>query len=172
MYYFLITKENLNTPSIFKQQCRAFEALKTRRILPKFRRLDNVPTVASMDIATCEDILFHVRRVVREALVRLQAGDAHNQFSFAACPAPLLFWMQSATSKTDGAQKLQISPRGFRFPRPVTATTGCHHLDVPLQTSDHRQPGFYQKTTVHHHEMFLQSTTCLRVLLPPLLLLM
>ncbi|KAH8027793.1 hypothetical protein HPB51_010358 [Rhipicephalus microplus] len=43
VYNFLITKENLNTPSIFRQQCRAFEAFKTRRILPKFGHLDNVP---------------------------------------------------------------------------------------------------------------------------------
>ncbi|KAH8019834.1 hypothetical protein HPB51_022568 [Rhipicephalus microplus] len=76
-----------------------------------------------------------------------------------------------ATSKTDHAQKLQISPPGFCFSRRVTATTQLHHLDVPLQSFGHRQPGLYQKTTMHHHEMFLQGTTCLRVFLPPLLLL-
>ncbi|KAH8028592.1 hypothetical protein HPB51_017718 [Rhipicephalus microplus] len=94
VYKFLITKENLSTSSIFRQQCRAFEALKTRRILPKFGRLDNVLTVASMDVATCEDIPFLVRRVVREELVRLQAGDVHHQCSFAACPEPPPYCMR------------------------------------------------------------------------------
>ncbi|KAH8042310.1 hypothetical protein HPB51_021394 [Rhipicephalus microplus] len=155
---------------VTRQQCRAFEALKTRRILPKFGRLDNVPTVASIDVATCEDIPFLVRRVVREELVRLQAADVHHQCSFASCPEPIA-GCESATSKTDHAQKLQISPRGFRFPRWVVATTGCHHLDVPLRTSDRRQPGLYQKITMRHHKMFLRSTTRLRVLLSPLLLL-
>ncbi|KAH8022958.1 hypothetical protein HPB51_006388 [Rhipicephalus microplus] len=61
VYNFLVTKENLNTP-IFRQQCREFEALKTWRILPKFGRLDNVPTVESMDVAACEDIPFLVCR--------------------------------------------------------------------------------------------------------------
>ncbi|KAH8025794.1 hypothetical protein HPB51_012116 [Rhipicephalus microplus] len=78
---------------------------------------------------------------------------------------------ESATSKTDRAQKLQILPRGFRFPRRVAATTGCHHLDVPLRTSDRRQQGLYQKITMRLHKMCLLSTTRLRVLLPPLLLL-
>ncbi|KAH8023785.1 hypothetical protein HPB51_016839 [Rhipicephalus microplus] len=94
VYSFLITKENLNTPSTFRQQCRAFEALKTRRILPKCGRLDNVPTVASMNVATCEDIPFLVRRVVREELVLLQAGDVHHQCSFATCPEPPPYWMR------------------------------------------------------------------------------
>ncbi|KAH8018460.1 hypothetical protein HPB51_006992 [Rhipicephalus microplus] len=78
---------------------------------------------------------------------------------------------ESAKSKTDYAQKLQILPRGFCFPRRVTATTGCRHFEVPLRTPDRRQPGLYEKTTMRHHKMFRRSKTRLRVLLPPLLLL-
>ncbi|KAH8026673.1 hypothetical protein HPB51_023913 [Rhipicephalus microplus] len=88
VYKFLIKKKNLNNPSIFREQCRAFEALKTRKILLKFGRLDIVPTAASMNVTACEDIPLLLRRVVREELVRLQAGDAHYQCSFAACPEP------------------------------------------------------------------------------------
>ncbi|KAH8022318.1 hypothetical protein HPB51_023371 [Rhipicephalus microplus] len=119
VYNFSITKENLNTPSIFRQQCRAFEALKTRRILPKFGRLDYVPTVANMDVATCEDIPFLVRRVVREVLVRLQAGDVHHQCSFAAWPEPPPYWIrerhvenQPRTETADFTPRLPFSPTG------------------------------------------------------------
>ncbi|KAH8040957.1 hypothetical protein HPB51_013239 [Rhipicephalus microplus] len=107
------------TKSKVGQQCRAFEALKTRRILPKFGRLDNVPTVASMDVATREDIPFLVRRVVREELVRLQAGDVHHQCSFAACPEPPPYWMrerhvenQPRTETADFTPWLPFSPTG------------------------------------------------------------
>ncbi|KAH8032553.1 hypothetical protein HPB51_026006 [Rhipicephalus microplus] len=119
VYNFSVTKENLNTPSIFRQQCCAFKALKTRRILPKFGRLDNVPTVASMDVATCEDIPFLVRRVVREELVRLQAGDVHHQCSFAACPEPPPYWMRERhvenrprTETADFTSRFPFSPTG------------------------------------------------------------
>ncbi|KAH8039616.1 hypothetical protein HPB51_007816 [Rhipicephalus microplus] len=102
-----------------RQQCRAFEALKTRRILPKFRRLDDVPTVASMDVATCEDISFLVRRVVREELVRLEGGDVHHQCSFAACPEPPPYWMRERhaenrprTETEDFTPRLPFSPTG------------------------------------------------------------
>ncbi|KAH8021748.1 hypothetical protein HPB51_016812 [Rhipicephalus microplus] len=47
-----------------------------------------------MDIAACEDIPFLLRRVVREELIRLQAGDVHHQCSFAASPEPHPYWMR------------------------------------------------------------------------------
>ncbi|KAH8036766.1 hypothetical protein HPB51_004849 [Rhipicephalus microplus] len=109
----------MSTPSIFRQQCRAVEALNTRRILPKFGRLDNVPTVASMDVANCEDIPFLVRRVGREELVRPQAGDVHHQCSFAACPEPPPYWMRERhvenrprTETADFTPRLPFSPTG------------------------------------------------------------
>ncbi|KAH8036420.1 hypothetical protein HPB51_000371 [Rhipicephalus microplus] len=103
----------------YSQQCRTFEVFKTRRILPKFSRLDNVPTVASMDVATCEDIPFHVRRVVLEELVRLQAGDVYYQCSFAACSEPSPYWMREQhvenrphTETADFILRLLFSPTG------------------------------------------------------------
>ncbi|KAH8024207.1 hypothetical protein HPB51_022268 [Rhipicephalus microplus] len=81
------------------------------------RRLDIVTTVASMDVATCEDIPFIARRVVREELVRLQAGDVHHQCSFAACPEPPPYWMRERhvenrprTETADFTTRLPVSP--------------------------------------------------------------
>ncbi|KAH8038596.1 hypothetical protein HPB51_002235 [Rhipicephalus microplus] len=153
VYNFLITKENLNTPSIFRQQCRAFEALKTRRILPKFGRLDNVPTVASMDVATCEDISYLVRRVVREELVRLQAGDVHHQCSFAACPEPPPYWMRERhvenrprTETADFTPRLPFSPDGS-WPPPdvIISTCRCGPPTVVNQASTRRLLCFITK---------------------------
>ncbi|KAH8029282.1 hypothetical protein HPB51_024707 [Rhipicephalus microplus] len=72
-----------------------------------------------MDVATCEDIPFLGRRVVREELVRLQAGDVHNQCSFAACPEPPPYWMRERhvenrprTETADFTPRLPFSPTG------------------------------------------------------------
>lgn len=68
VYNFLITKEDLASAADVVRHCRAFETLKTRRITPKFGRLANVTTVASLDISATEDIAAVVRRIVREEL--------------------------------------------------------------------------------------------------------
>ncbi|KAH8020992.1 hypothetical protein HPB51_011359 [Rhipicephalus microplus] len=112
-----------NEEDVRRQQCRAFEALKTRRILPKFGRLDNVPTVASMDVATCEDISYLVRRVVREELVRLQAGDVHHQCSFGACPEPPPYWMRERhVENRPRTETADFTPR-----LPFSSTGRGHH---------------------------------------------
>ncbi|KAH7932173.1 hypothetical protein HPB51_029486 [Rhipicephalus microplus] len=108
----------------YDRQCRAFEALKTRRILPKFGRLDNVPTVASMDVATCEDIPLLVRRVVEEELVRLQAGDVHHQCSFTACPEPPPYWMRERHVEN----RPRTEAADFTPWFPFSPTSRGHHL--------------------------------------------
>ncbi|KAH8030027.1 hypothetical protein HPB51_006459 [Rhipicephalus microplus] len=72
-----------------------------------------------MDVATCEDISYLVRRVVREELVRLQAGDVHHQCSFATCPEPPSYWMRERhvenrprTETADFTPRLPFSPTG------------------------------------------------------------
>ncbi|KAH8029670.1 hypothetical protein HPB51_002227 [Rhipicephalus microplus] len=122
-----------------------------------------------MNVATCEDIPFLVHRVVREELVRLQAGDVHHQCSFAACPEPPPYWMRER--HVENRPRTETADFTPRLPLSLTCCgpTGCHHLDVPLWTSDRHQPGLYQKITMRHHKMFLRSTTRLRALLPPLL---
>lgn len=68
VYNFLITKEDLASAADVMRHCRAFEALKTRRITPKFGRLANVPTVASVDTSSPEDVATIVRKIIREEL--------------------------------------------------------------------------------------------------------
>ncbi|KAH8021752.1 hypothetical protein HPB51_016816 [Rhipicephalus microplus] len=72
-----------------------------------------------MDVTTCEDIPFLVRRVVREELVRHQAGDVHHQCSFAACPEPPPYWRRGhhvenrpRTETADFTPRLPFSPTG------------------------------------------------------------
>ncbi|KAH8019465.1 hypothetical protein HPB51_019487 [Rhipicephalus microplus] len=77
-----------------------------------------------MDVATREDIHFFARRVVQEALVRLQAGDAHHQCSFTACPEPPPYWMRELhvenrprTETADFTPRLPFSPTGHSHHR-------------------------------------------------------
>ncbi|XP_077532506.1 uncharacterized protein LOC144144881 [Haemaphysalis longicornis] len=73
VYHFLISREKLESAADVIQQCRTFEALKTRRITPKFGRLTNVTTVASVDDNPPPDLADTIRRIVREELARHQA---------------------------------------------------------------------------------------------------
>lgn len=68
VYNFLITKDDIASPTDVVSHCRAFEKLKTQRILPKFGRLANVTTVASVDVGPSDDIALMIRRIVREEL--------------------------------------------------------------------------------------------------------
>lgn len=70
VYQFLIAKENLTSVAEVMQHCRTFEALKMRRIAPKFGRLANVPTVASVEACSPFDLSSTIRQIVREELLR------------------------------------------------------------------------------------------------------
>ncbi|XP_077547973.1 uncharacterized protein LOC144160607 [Haemaphysalis longicornis] len=72
VYNFLIGREKLESASDVVQHCRTFEALKKRRITPKFGRLANVTTVASVDVTPPPDYAETIRRIVREELLRHQ----------------------------------------------------------------------------------------------------
>lgn len=69
VYNFLIGKDNLETMSDVIRRCRTFETLKTRRIAPKFGRLANVTTVASVDTNPPTDLSSTIRQIVREELL-------------------------------------------------------------------------------------------------------
>ncbi|XP_077557041.1 uncharacterized protein LOC144170904 [Haemaphysalis longicornis] len=64
VYNFLIGREKLESASDVVQHCRTFEALKKRRITPKFGRLANVTTVASVDETPPPDFAETIRRIV------------------------------------------------------------------------------------------------------------
>lgn len=70
VYQFLIGKESLGTVTDVIRHCRTFETLKMRRITPKFGRLPNVTTVASVDEHTPFDLASTIREIVREELTR------------------------------------------------------------------------------------------------------
>lgn len=70
VYTFLISKDSLTTVEDVIQHCQTFAALKTRRIAPKFGRLPNVATVASLDDTQAMDFSSTVRQIVREELRR------------------------------------------------------------------------------------------------------
>ncbi|XP_077529327.1 uncharacterized protein LOC144141670 [Haemaphysalis longicornis] len=70
VYNFLIGKDNLNTVTDVIRHCRTFEAMKARRITPKFGRLANVTTVASVDVSSSADLSATIRQIVREELLR------------------------------------------------------------------------------------------------------
>lgn len=70
VYQFLIAKEHLSSVTDVMKHCRTFEALKMRRIAPKFGRLSNVPTVASVDASPLSDLSSTIRQIVREELLR------------------------------------------------------------------------------------------------------
>lgn len=72
VYHFLIGREKLESAADVIQQCRTFEALKLRRITPKFGRLANVTTVASVDDCPPSDLADTIRHIVREELLRHQ----------------------------------------------------------------------------------------------------
>ncbi|KAH8029066.1 hypothetical protein HPB51_022234 [Rhipicephalus microplus] len=72
VYNFLIGKDCLNSVSDVTKHCRTSESLKMRRISPKFGRLSNVPTVASVETVPPNDLALTIRQIVREELLRCQ----------------------------------------------------------------------------------------------------
>ncbi|KAH8030082.1 hypothetical protein HPB51_006514 [Rhipicephalus microplus] len=70
-----IGKDTLASVADVIQHCRTFETLKARRITPKFGRLANVTTVASVDVPPTSpcDLASMIRQIVREELGRRDA---------------------------------------------------------------------------------------------------
>lgn len=95
VYHFLIAKENLSSVSDVIRHCRTFEALKTRRITPKFGRLANVTTVASIEESPSQSLLCAIREIVRDEMSRREqlvrpngfGGDVYARPTYGgACP--------------------------------------------------------------------------------------
>lgn len=104
VYTYLISKENLNSTVDVIRHCRTFEALKLRRITPKFGRLANVTSVASVDVTAAVPMADMIRQIVREELLRQQdpiarAEDPREGCALQAEP------LTTSTSRipTDGA---------------------------------------------------------------------
>ncbi|KAH8040458.1 hypothetical protein HPB51_010424 [Rhipicephalus microplus] len=100
-----MTADNLNTVSDVIRHCRTFEALKTRRITPKFGRLANVTTVASVDASPQTDLSATIRQIVREELLRHEEQTryavprcASVAFRDAVCASPPATWQHSVNA--------------------------------------------------------------------------
>ncbi|XP_077491779.1 uncharacterized protein LOC144102362 [Amblyomma americanum] len=72
VYNFLISKDSLKSTADVIKHCTAFEALKLRRVVPKFGRLANVTSIASVDVAAPVSMADMIRQIVREELLRYQ----------------------------------------------------------------------------------------------------
>ncbi|XP_049520780.1 uncharacterized protein LOC125944395 [Dermacentor silvarum] len=104
VYNFLIGKDSLASVSDVMKHCRTFEALKMRRITPKFGRLANVTTVASIDMSSSFDLASTIRQIVREELDRHTETTRRlpdvSDASFSQAPAtspPLNGWQPSVS---------------------------------------------------------------------------
>lgn len=109
VYHFLIGKENLGTVADVIRHCRTFETLKMRRITPKFGRLPNVTTIASVDDSASFDLASTIREIVREELTRHGHSLPHGA---SPIPVPTRHVDIAAT----GAEGYNYSPRSP--PRP------------------------------------------------------
>ncbi|XP_077519825.1 uncharacterized protein LOC144129553 [Amblyomma americanum] len=105
VYNFLISKDSLKSTADVIKHCRAFEALKLRRIVPKFGRLANVTSIASVDVAAPVSMANMIRQIVREELLRYQdpvrRDDAQQDgCAFQTEPAtPSTSWVPAGVSQ-------------------------------------------------------------------------
>lgn len=120
VYQFLIAKDNLTSVSDVIRHCRTFETLKTRRITPKFGRLANVTTVASVEETPSQTLLSTIREIVRDELLRRDqlarpSGFADTHYPFQA-PAPAWPSMNTPPSVnvTDFVYRDNLDPSRLR----------------------------------------------------------
>ncbi|KAH8031730.1 hypothetical protein HPB51_020704 [Rhipicephalus microplus] len=109
------------------------------------------PLSQSMDVTTCEDIPFLARRVVREELVRLQAGGVPHQCSFAACPEPPPYWMRERhVENRPRTETADFTPR-----LPFSLTGPGHHW---MSSTRRAAAGIRQSPTRPVSEDYYAST--------------
>lgn len=154
VYTFLISKDSLTTVEDVIQHCQTFAALKTRRIAPKFGRLPNVATVASLDDTQAMDFSSTVRQIVREELRRhddlMHCVDT-NHASHLLQDASRSAWvdcppLQSAPLRrtpVDGYPPRDVPPRRERVPAEL-------YPSVNSASFDGHRPSFEQATHTSH----------------------
>lgn len=140
VYNFLISREHVDSVSDVVRHCRTFETLKTRRIVPKFGRLANVTTIASVDESPSADLSSTIRQIVREELLRhqelardvIRQPDAYYPQHMAPA-APCASW-QPAVCVTD------VNHRGAPWPREDTFTPEHRPAEHPRPSRFARRP--------------------------------
>lgn len=104
VYSFLIAKDNLASVADVIRHCRTFEQLKTRRVTPKFGRLANVTTVASIDNDQSLDLASTIRQIVREEL-SLHSQVTHRD-TYHPCSSPAVETTVSSFSEYPAEYRL------------------------------------------------------------------
>ncbi|KAH8025595.1 hypothetical protein HPB51_010352 [Rhipicephalus microplus] len=142
------------------KHCRTSESLKMRRITPKFGRLSNVSTVASVETVPPIDLALTIRQIVREKLLRCQQiyhrpsnfQDVYvNEPERVRTPVSLPPWQPSINTadayEYQGTRQAgfprHLTPnyeRSFRPPVHPTspaysAPEGRHHYPMPSERS-------------------------------------
>lgn len=140
VYRFLIAKESLTTAALFIQHCRTFEALKTRRITPKFGRLTNVTDVASVDNG--DSLPAIIRRIVREELARATPSASDRSFVDACAlqdtRQPAGHYVHTMpTQQTAELPETRDRQRYSDQPNPYYRRTEFFRRQSPTQRSNH-----------------------------------
>lgn len=137
VYAFLISKESLDTVEDVIRHCQAFAALKTRRIAPKFGRLPNVTTIASVDDTQAMDLSSTIRQIVREEL-RRHDESVHRINTTCDCHPPCDALMRRVPvgyyAPRDDAPRRSWAPTEFH-PSVNTASFDDHRVH-PSRNSD------------------------------------
>lgn len=112
VYSFLIAKDTLTSVADVIRHCRTFEQLKTRRITPKFGRLANVTTVASIESNQPLDLASTIRQIVREELSLYaqvaQPSSHHSHLPLEFEPHVASF---SSHQAAKGIEEYDLTPR-------------------------------------------------------------
>ena len=145
VYTFLISKDSLDSTADVIRHCRTFEALKLRRITPKFGRLANVTSVASVDATATVSMADMIRQIVREELLRHEdpvrrAGGAHDGCALQAAPVtPSASWVPA--SGVPGLESRRDHDQGFAHQPMSRAATYIGEL-----VHQRRSPEYSQST--------------------------
>lgn len=166
VYNFLISKESLTSVSDVIRHCRTFETLKQRRITPKFGRLANVTTVASVETTPTVDLATTIRQIVREELCKHEsmtrevAGTSRCYFPQDVATPQLEDFENPSVNAAEAAESRPIHrssttyyqrslyPQRFRTERPYRRPTNDYverrtyaneHANVPEHVEGQRR---------------------------------
>lgn len=137
VYNFLICSEDLTSVSDVLRHCRTFEMLRTRRIAPKFGRLANVTTVASVDTSPSTNLASTIREIVREELRR------HNELMHNTVQPPATY---PVSHSAPAAPCATFPPSVCVTDINVAGTTWAHPETCP---SEQRYGNAFNPTVVH-----------------------
>ncbi|KAH8042417.1 hypothetical protein HPB51_023256 [Rhipicephalus microplus] len=150
-----VVRDDLTFASDVQHHCRTFEKLKTRRIAPKFGRLANVTTVASVDVSPPTNLVAIIRAIVREELQR-QGGrvdetiphpPTNSPYYTAAPSAPLppSRWAAPAQQARHRPFTAERSQHWFGE-RPLPVCYNCVFEEHIARYCNYRQPPRYDRS--------------------------